>query len=76
LAKPLDPAPAPTAHDHPTRSSWARFAWLGIVLAGLAVIYTPGLGNLPVFDDTYFTDGAVASRYATVQATPRMLAYG
>jgi Tfp pilus assembly protein PilF len=56
--------------------SWTRFAWVGIVIAGLAVIYLPGLANQPVFDDAYFTDGAIASRYAVVQATPRMLSYG
>jgi tetratricopeptide (TPR) repeat protein len=56
--------------------AWARFAWLAVVLAGLAVIYLPGLANLPVFDDTQFVDGAIASRYATLQAQPRMLSYG
>jgi protein O-mannosyl-transferase len=51
-------------------------AWLALVFCGLAVIYGAGLANLPVFDDAYFTEGAIAKRYATVEAAPRMLSYG
>lgn len=76
MAQPLDPVPAPLAQESPVTSSWTRFAWLAIVIAGLAVIYLPGLANQPVFDDAYFTDGAIAKRYASIEATPRMLSYG
>jgi hypothetical protein len=77
LAQPPDQALAHPPADPPaSRPTWLRFAWLGLVLFGLAVIYGPGLTNLPVFDDAYFTDGNIATRYATLQATPRMLSYG
>jgi tetratricopeptide (TPR) repeat protein len=47
-----------------------------LVAVGLAVIYAPGLANLPVFDDAYFTEGEVAKRFATFELRPRMLSYG
>jgi len=76
LAQPLDPVPIHASAQKQHRLSLSAFTWLAIVLAGLAVIYGVGLGNQPVFDDSYFTDGAIASRYSHVQATPRMLSYG
>ena len=76
MAQPPDPTPGSTSAQPPSRPRWSRFAWLGLVLAGLAVIYGAGLANLPVFDDTLLVDGSIASRYATLKAQPRMLSYG
>jgi tetratricopeptide (TPR) repeat protein len=58
------------------RSRGREWLWLLLTLAGLVVIYIPGLGNLPVFDDTYFVDGGIASAFSTLHARPRMLSYG
>ena len=77
MAQPPDQTLAPPSEPPPAaRTAWQRFTWLALVLAGLCAIYAPGLANMAVFDDAYFTDGGIASRYATLGATPRMLSYG
>lgn len=77
MAQPFDPpSPDPSRAVVISRWHWRDWLWLALTLAGLAVIYAPGLGNLPVFDDALFTDGTIAERYATLQASPRMLSYG
>jgi tetratricopeptide (TPR) repeat protein len=58
----------------PARSR--AWLWLPLVLGALAAIYLPGLANLPVFDDSYFTDGALAANFSSLQLRPRMLSYG
>ena len=76
MPQPPDPAPGkisppPTAPAVTRRAA----AWLALIAAVLA-IYAPGLANLPVFDDAYLTDGAVAANFSTLQLRPRMLSYG
>jgi hypothetical protein len=55
---------------------WRGLAWLPIAALAMLAIYLPGLGNLPVFDDAYFSDGALAANFSTLQLRPRMLSYG
>src|SRR5438552_3367453 len=59
------------------RISRGELAWLPVVLAAILVIYLPGLGNAPVADDGYLTDGSLFSEYRSPFALhPRMLSYG
>jgi Flp pilus assembly protein TadD len=52
-------------------------AWLPIVLLAVLVIYIPGLGNTPVFDDSLLTSGQLFADYGTLsQLKPRWLSYG
>ena len=50
--------------------------WLPLVVAGLAVIYLPGLGSPLIFDDTFLADGSLQSEYGRLALKPRALSYG
>jgi len=57
------------------RFSPKDLAWLAILLA-LAAIYLPSLGNTPVFDDAYLTEGDLFSLYGSWDVLrTRMLSY-
>jgi tetratricopeptide (TPR) repeat protein len=58
------------------RISRSELAWLAVIVAAVAAIYLPGLGNAPVFDDTYLTDGTLASEYGALAMRARMFSYG
>jgi tetratricopeptide (TPR) repeat protein len=49
---------------------------LAIVLAGMLMIYLPGLGNGLVFDDTYLTDGLFGDYGSLSTLRARFLSYG
>ena len=42
-------------------------AWLPLVLAGLAIIYLPGLGHPLIFDDSYLADGSLQAEFGNLQ---------
>jgi lipoprotein NlpI len=50
--------------------------WAPLVLAALLLIYLPGLGNPPLFDDTLLTEGGLQSYGSLLEAKARMLSYG
>jgi tetratricopeptide (TPR) repeat protein len=51
--------------------------WLPLVVLAALVIYLPGLGNPPLFDDTLLTDGYIFREYAgLLPVKERMLSYG
>ena len=51
--------------------------WLPIVLAAVLIIYLPGLGNQPVFDDEALANGRLFADYASFrELRARMLSYG
>jgi Flp pilus assembly protein TadD len=55
----------------------SELLWLPLVAAALLVIYLPGLGNLPVFDDALLTDGLLFEQYRSLgELRTRMLSYG
>jgi lipoprotein NlpI len=59
------------------RLSRNDLAWLALVLAGLLIIYLPGLGNPLVFDDTYLTEGNLQADFGAFHGLrPRVLSYG
>lgn len=58
------------------RSGVMHWIWFPLVLAGLLVIYLPGLGNHLVFDDALLTDGRLAKYGGLVDLKPRLLSYG
>lgn len=58
------------------RFSHRELVWLPIVLAALAGIYLPSLGNLPVLDDAYLADGRLFTDYRKFELRVRMLSYG
>src|SRR5215831_16397885 len=59
--------------SHP---SWPELAWLPIVAVALLVIYLPGLGNSPVYDDVSIS-GTILHDYATLlPLKARTLSYG
>jgi tetratricopeptide (TPR) repeat protein len=74
LAQPPDSL-APAAPGNRVRIS-GPWPWLGVVLLVVLVIYLPGIGNLPVFDDILYTDGTLKSRYAELALRPRAISYG
>ena len=51
-------------------------AWLPLVVAGLAIIYLPGLGYPLLFDDSFLTDGSLQAEYGKLALKPRALSYG
>lgn len=58
-------------------SSKTTLYWLPVVLAGVALIYLPGLDNPPIFDDKLLTDGTLFSTYGSLfQLKPRLFSYG
>jgi tetratricopeptide (TPR) repeat protein len=58
------------------RFSRQDLVWLALLL-GVLVIYLPSLGNTPVFDDAYLTEGDLFSLYRTWDVPrTRMLSYG
>ena len=74
MAQPPD---SPAAADPASRARTApQWPWLGAVLALVLVVYLPGIGNLPVFDDALYTDGTLKSRYAELALRPRAISYG
>ena len=54
----------------------ADLLWLPIVVAGLALIYLPGLGNALVYDDSYLTSGLFADYARLLPVHVRELSYG
>lgn len=59
---------------HPNRR---ELLWLPIVVAALLIIYLPGLGNQPVFDDESLANGRLFTDYASIlELRARMLSYG
>ena len=51
--------------------------WLPVVLAALAIIYLPGLGNALVFDDEALASGRLFADYAALlELRTRVLSYG
>ncbi|HUJ01650.1 MAG TPA: tetratricopeptide repeat protein [Usitatibacter sp.] len=58
------------------RRSRSRWVWLPLVLAGLLLIYLPGLGNSLLFDDSYLSGGLFADYGSWREFAPRMLSYG
>jgi tetratricopeptide (TPR) repeat protein len=51
--------------------------WLPVVLAALAIIYLPGLGNALVFDDEALSSGRLFADYAALlELRSRVLSYG
>jgi tetratricopeptide (TPR) repeat protein len=74
LAQPPD-SPAPALPGSRVRIA-RQWPWLGAVLVLALVVYLPGMGNLPVFDDALYTDGTLKSRYAELSLRPRAISYG
>jgi tetratricopeptide (TPR) repeat protein len=59
------------------RLSRSEVVWMPIVLAALLVIYMPGLGNPPIYDDAFLTDGELFAQYGALKdLRPRWLSYG
>ncbi len=58
------------------RPAGRQWIWLAAIAAIVIAIYLPGLGNLPVFDDSFYIDGQLKSRYSELQLRPRVLSYG
>jgi Tfp pilus assembly protein PilF len=77
LAQSLDQAPADVS-PQPTQQRIARrqWIWLAAVAAAAFAIYLPGFANLPVFDDAFYAEGGLKSRFSELQLRPRMLSYG
>jgi len=51
--------------------------WLPLVLAAVLLIYLPGLGNPPLFDDAILADGVVFRDFGgLLEPKARMLSYG
>jgi protein O-mannosyl-transferase len=74
LAQPLDiPAAAPSAAPVRIRGQWI---WLAATLAIALGIHLTGLFNLPVFDDAFYSDGELKSRFSHFALRPRALSYG
>ena len=76
MAEPLHPTPADVPAPPISRFFRRQWIWLAAIFMVAAGIYLPGLGNLPVFDDTFYTDGLLKSRFSELQLRPRMLSYG
>lgn len=58
------------------QKSIRQWFWFCFLL-GMAIIYLPGLGNQPVFDDNVLSDGRVFSQYGSLlEFKARMLSYG
>ena len=51
-------------------------AWLPIVVAGLLLVYLPGLGNTLVYDDSYLTSGLFHDYGSLLPIRIRELSYG
>jgi protein O-mannosyl-transferase len=58
------------------RLSRADLLWLAAIVAGLLVIYLPGLDSALVFDDAQLASGELLAQYATPELRARMLSYG
>lgn len=59
------------------RFSRNELIWLTLVLAAALVIYLPGLGNVPIFDDALLTDGLLFEQYRSLrELRTRMVSYG
>lgn len=59
------------------RQSLINAIGLFLVILAVLVIYVPGLGNLPVFDDRLLTSGELFAGYGTLlELKPRLLSYG
>ena len=59
------------------RLSRSELLWLPVVLAALLAIYLPGLGNIPVFDDAFLTDGELFAEYRSLfEFRVRVISYG
>jgi tetratricopeptide (TPR) repeat protein len=59
------------------RVSRRELTWLPIVALALLAIYLPSLGNAPVFDDAYLTEGDLFRLYGSwSEPRARMLSYG
>ncbi|HUQ27011.1 MAG TPA: tetratricopeptide repeat protein [Usitatibacter sp.] len=76
MAPSLDPTPADVSSQPVARSAGRQWLWLPAIAVVVFAIYLPGLGNLAVFDDAFYTDGALKSRYSEMHLRPRMLSYG
>ena len=50
---------------------------LGALLVLVLAVYAPGLGNQPLYDDAYLTQGSLLSEYSRLfPLRPRLLSYG
>jgi tetratricopeptide (TPR) repeat protein len=58
------------------RASVRDLAWVAPVIAGLLVVYLPGLGNALVFDDSFLTEGLFAEYGSVWPLRVRELSYG
>jgi tetratricopeptide (TPR) repeat protein len=59
------------------RFSRGELIALAVMLAALLLIYLPGLGNAPISDDAYLSDGELFADYgAFSNVRARMLSYG
>jgi tetratricopeptide (TPR) repeat protein len=59
------------------RVSRGELIALAVLLAALLVIYLPGLGNTPISDDAYLSDGELFADYgAFTNLRTRMFSYG
>ena len=78
MAQSLDPAPANVSSAQPTTapSRSLQWPWLCAIAAVAIAIYAPGLGNLPVFDDSFYTEGALKARFSGPYLWTRLVSYG
>jgi len=76
LAQSLGPIPADVSPQSAAPLAGRQWIWLAAVVTIAVAIYLPGLGNLPVFDDSFYTDGLLKSRYGELHLRPRLLSYG
>jgi tetratricopeptide (TPR) repeat protein len=78
LAQSLDPPPIDVSSPQPTtvRSRPRQWLWLCAIAAIAIAIYASGLGNMPVFDDAFYTEGALKARFSGPYLWTRLVSYG
>jgi len=78
LAQSLDPPPANVSSAQATTalSRSRQWLWLCAIAVVAIAIYSPGLGNLPVFDDAFYTEGALKARFSGPYLWTRLVSYG
>ena len=65
-----------TTHVYGKTRVRSEFVWIPVVLLATLVIYLPGLGNVPLFDDEYLTSGRLFELYKALELRVRWLSYG
>jgi tetratricopeptide (TPR) repeat protein len=58
------------------RIPFREWAWAPIVLAGLLLVYLPGLGNQLVFDDSFLGEDVLVHYGSLLPLRPRVFSYG